>query len=97
MPGENQTAPSRTSRHAHKDEFTVVEIVRDPDGVIAKITERSRDGRVSFTLAREYESNGDTKETKYLSARHLPAIARLLADLGEKLELAEDRARAKKR
>lgn len=94
MAGSNQQPAHRTKPN---DEFTELEVIKDPDGVIAKITERKRDGRISFSLAREYESEGSTKETKYLSARHLPAILRLCNDLGEKLELHEDRARAKRR
>lgn len=97
MPGHNQSAPQRTHQSRQPDEFRVIETVRDPDGVIATVTERVRDGRVSFSIAREYTSNGQTKETKYLSARHVPAVVRLLNDLQEKLELHEDRARAKRR
>lgn len=91
MPGSNQV-PQRTA-----DEFRVLETVRDPDGVIATVTERARDGRISFSLAREYTSNGQTKETKFLSARHVPALVRILNDLQERLELHEDRARTKRR
>jgi len=78
-------------------QFTESEIVRDPDGVVAIITERLRDGRVSFMIAREHEFDGQTKRSPYLARRHLAAVRRLLADLEERLELAEDRARAKKR
>ena len=80
-----------------KNEFEVVEVIRDPDGVVAVITKRTRDGRVSFMLAREFELDGDTKRSAYMNSRHLPAVRRLLADLEDRLELAEDRARAQKR
>ena len=79
------------------NQFTEVEVVRDPDGVIAIVTESSRDGRISFMLAREFEQNGATKRSSFLSKRHMAGVRRLLADLEERLELAEDRARAKKR
>lgn len=78
-------------------EYREVEIIRDPDGVIAVITERLRDGAVTFSFAREFEVDGKTRRSSFMSRRHLPAVQRLLADLGERLELAEDRARAKKR
>lgn len=98
MAGHNQAAERRTDHKKRKpDEFRIVETVKDPDGVIAIITERVRDGRVSFSLAREFDSGGETKRTSYLSVRHLPAVQRLLSDLSEKLELYEDRARAKRR
>lgn len=92
-----------TTREANKSagkakaEYTELEIVRDPDGVIAVITKSSRDGRISFKLAREFEQNGTTKQTPYLARRHLPAIRRLLADLEERLDICEDQARAKLR
>lgn len=85
------------NRAAGKTEYRELEIIRDPDGVIAVITQSSRDGRISFKLAREFEQNGATKQTPYLARRHLPAIRRLLADLEERLDIAEDQARAKLR
>lgn len=80
-----------------KNEFSVIEVIKDPDGVVAVITERVRDGRVSFMLGREFELDGETKRSAYMNTRHLPAVRRLLADLEDRLELAEDRARARKR
>lgn len=77
--------------------FKEIEIVRDPDGVIAVITERVRDGRISFMIAREFERDGKTERSAFLARRHLPAVRRLLADLEERLELSEDRSRAKRR
>ncbi len=77
--------------------FRKLEIIRDPDGVIAVISAREKDGRVSFMIGREFEVGAETKTTAYLSRRHLAACRRLLADLEERLELAEDQARAKLR
>jgi hypothetical protein len=86
-----------TATTALDNGFRVVDIIRDPDGVIAVITERERDGRVSFSLAREYDVDGKPKRSAYLARRHLAAARRLLNDLEERLELAEDRTRAKRR
>ncbi len=80
-----------------KNEFRQVEVVKDPDGVVAVISERIKDGRISFMIAREFDSNGEIKRSAYLARRHIAAAARLLADLSERLELAEDRARARQR
>ena len=77
--------------------FKIIETVADPDGIIAVITERERDGRVSFSLFREYETSGKTKRTSYMRRHHITAIRRLLNDLEDRLELAEDRTRAKRR
>jgi len=90
-----QTSAKRTT--AASAQFKELEVVHDPDGIVAIITERTRDGRVSFMIAREFEQEGTTKRSSFLAKRHLPAVRRLLADLEERLELAEDRARAKKR
>ena len=79
------------------EKFKVVEEVVDPDGVVAVITERVKDGRISFMISREFEVDGKTQRSAYLNTRHIPAVQQLLADLAERLELAEDRAREKKR
>ncbi len=91
--------PAATPRTSPKsaDEFRVLDVVKDPDGVIAEITERVRDGRVSFSLGREFDRGGKTEKTKFFSARHVPAIVRVLNDLQERLEAHEDRTRAKRR
>lgn len=78
-------------------QFNELEVIRHPDGVVAVITERIRDGRVSFMIAREYDVDGEVKRSAYIARRHLPAARMLINDLEERLELAEDRARAKKR
>lgn len=91
--------PQKPSRLGAVSEnvFREIEIIRDPDGPIAVITERERDGRVSFMLSREFESGGKTQRTSFLKRHHIAAIRRLLNDLEEKLDLAEDRTRAKRR
>jgi hypothetical protein len=77
--------------------YNVIEIVKDPDGVIATITERADNGRITFMFQREYDQNGAAKQTAYLGRRHIAAVRRLLNDLEEKLETLEDRARARRR
>lgn len=89
--------PNPQSNSSNNNNFTELEIVRDPDGVIAVVTERAKDGRVSFMIAREFEVDGQTKRSAFLARRHLPAVRRLLADLEERLEIVEDRSRAKRR
>lgn len=77
--------------------YTPLEVVADPDGVIAVVTERVKDGRVSFAIFREYDVKGKTQRTSFLARRHIAAIRRLCNDLEERLEAHEDRARAKHR
>ena len=79
------------------DTYKEVEVVRDPDGVIAVISEHIKDGRCTFMLAREFEKDGETKRSAFLARRHIGAARRLLNDLEERLEITEDRSRAKRR
>jgi hypothetical protein len=90
-------AKDTTASSDARNEFRLVEVIRDPDGVVAVISERVKDGRISFMIAREFDQNGAVKRSAYLARRHLAAAARLLSELGERLELAEDRARARQR
>lgn len=94
-----QTQPTQAQVPAveQNPDFKTLHIVRDPDGVIAVISERKRDGRISFMIAREFEIKGETKRGAYLARRHIAAVRRLLVDLEERLELVEDQARAKLR
>lgn len=87
----------RESSDPKTDRYREVEVVRDPDGVIAVITEHVKDGAISFAIFREFERNGVTTRGAFMARRHLPAVQRMLADLEERIELAEDRARAKRR
>jgi hypothetical protein len=87
--------PNNQDSQTAEPEWREVKVLVDPDGVIAVITEQVRTGRVSFALYREFEHRGVTKRTMYLQERHLPAVTRLLNDIGEHLALEEDRARAR--
>lgn len=79
------------------EKFRVIETLVHPDGVVAVITERVKDGRISFMISREFEIEGRTQRSAYLNSRHIPAVREVLNDLVDRLELVEDRARAKKR
>lgn len=78
-------------------DFSHVDTVRDPDGPVAIITERNKDGRVTFSLMKEFDRGGKTERTPYFHRSHIPALRRLIDDLEEKLEVVEDRTRAKHR
>jgi hypothetical protein len=82
---------------ANNPAFVEVAQVRDPDGVVAAITERSTTGEISFAIYREFEKNGETRRSAFLARRHLPALRRMIADLEDRIELEEDRSRAKRR
>jgi hypothetical protein len=85
----NQIEPSTS--------FRTIDCLRDPDGVVALVTERIADGRVSFSISKEYDRNGKQERTAYLSRRHIDACRRLLDQLADRLELLEDQSRAKRR
>lgn len=79
--------------------FQEVARVRHPAGVIAVITKRVTDGRISFSICREFDvmERGEkkTKTSTFLARRHIPAVVELLNDLAEDetLDDLEDRAR----
>ena len=77
--------------------FWEVAELRDPDGVLAVVTERVSDGRLSYALFREFEQEGQTKRSAYLAHRHIPGAIRLLKELDRRLEQMEDRSRAARR
>lgn len=82
--------PTNTQTH-----FEEVETVRHPDGVVAVVTTHRLNGRVSFSLAREFDRDGKVQRTQFLGRRHIEAARALLNDLVERLETHEDRARAR--
>jgi hypothetical protein len=77
--------------------FWEIAYIRDRDGIIAVITERATDGRISFGLFREFEKDGHTERSAYLAHRHIPGARRLLMELDRRLELIEDRSRQARR
>lgn len=82
-----------------KDVFTEVVVLTDPDGLVAPITARERQGRVefSFGLMKEFERAGRTERTVYLARRHIDGARRLLDKIAEWIDAEEDRVRAKRR
>ena len=70
--------------------YETVAILKDPDGVYARITKRkNRNGimQYSYSFFREFEKEGKTHSTTWFSPRHLPAIVRLTGAVQEQLEL----------
>lgn len=97
MPTDLSTPPTKLGK-PDGDAFVHVDTLQhQTTGVIAKITVRQRDGRVTFSIAREYEADGRTQQTSFLKKAHIPALRAILDDLDERLEQLEDEARAKKR
>lgn len=86
-----------TQADPQSDPYTQIEVVRDPDGPVAVVTERKKDGRITFSLSKEFDRNGKVERTPYFHRSHIPALRRLIDDLEAQLELFEDRARARRR
>jgi hypothetical protein len=82
---------------AGSDNFREIDVIRDPDGLAAVITERRDNGRVSFMIAREFERNGQTMRSAFIARRHLPGARRLLEAVEDRLDQIEDRTRAQHR
>lgn len=68
--------------------YREIKVFRDQDGVIAIVTERldSDQPYHSFAFAKEFEKDGETRRTNYLSRRHMPAVRRLTVQVEEFLD-----------
>ena len=93
-----QRPPSR------KSTFREVAKIRDREEgvVVAAITERESDGKISFCIFREFDRTGpdgdlEASRSTYMALRHIPAIHRLLIELVQRLEEIEERSRGARR
>ncbi len=79
-----------------KANFSELDVIADPEGVVAPIAIRERHDRreFSFALMKEFEREGRTERTAWLQKRHIPAARRLLDIVEERIEKEEDLARA---
>ncbi len=89
--------PESTISQGQNPNYREVDIIRDPEGVIAVITERKKDGAISFGIYQEFNRNGEVARGSFLARRHIQAARRVLDDLEERLEAAESAVRAKPR
>lgn len=76
-----------------ENRYREVETLRDPDGVIAVITERTDTGQLSFRIQKEYELKGQVKATSYLGRRHCDAVIRLAKLAGDRIDILMDIAK----
>lgn len=76
-----------------QDKYREIETIRDPDGVIAIITERVSTGHLSFKILKEYEDRGEIKTTPYLARRHIEAVRRVTERVQDRLDVHNDRLR----
>lgn len=77
-----------------RNEFVDLETLRADDGVIAVISQRADNGRVSFMIGREWDQGGAVKRGPFLQRRHIDSARDLLGQLELRLEAIEDRTRA---
>jgi len=75
-----------------------VETCRNADGLIAIITRRKKlNGEYTVALYKEFERNGETEKTAFLSRRHIDGAIELLKIAGEKIDRAMDADKASAR
>jgi hypothetical protein len=79
-----------------QNRYREIETLRDPDGVIAVITERTDTGHFSFRIQKEYESRGEVKATSYLGRRHIEGVIRLTKQAGERIDVLADVAKVRR-
>jgi hypothetical protein len=80
----------------NESRYREVETIRDPDGVIAVITERVDTGHLSFRIQKEYEVRGEIKATSYLGRRHCDAVRRLTQQVGDRIDVLTDTAKVRR-
>lgn len=88
---------SSTPSQSPNNAYITLDPIRHPEGVTAILTQRVKDGTITFSLVKEYDLNGSTQKTPFFGRRHIPAIRQVLNDLADRLEAQEDRTRAAKR
>jgi hypothetical protein len=76
-----------------ENRYREIETLRDPDGVVAVITERTDTGHLSFRIQKEYEAQGQVKATSYLGRRHCDAVVRMATKAGERIDILTDIAK----
>lgn len=76
-----------------ENRYREVEVLRDPDGVIAVITERTDTGHLSFRIQKEYECHGEVKATSYLGRRHIDGAIRMAQRAGDRIDILTDIAK----
>jgi AraC-like DNA-binding protein len=77
-----------------RDNFSEIEVLRDPDGIVAVITQRADTSYLSFSLMKEFEREGQVVRTSFLNRRHIAAVKRLLPRVEEYLDHASERSGA---
>lgn len=79
---------------SEKLKYLEVSRIASDDGVVAVVTRRVSDGRVSFKLVKEYDRDKRVEQTPFLARRHVDSLEKLLPQIREAVERAEDEARA---
>ena len=74
-------------------DYKELKVLREGDGVCALITENPNNGRVTFSVFKEYEKDGVTRRTSFLQTRHIPSLRKLAGRVADEMELIEDRTR----
>ena len=80
---------------AGKSEYEDVAMIRDPDGVVAVISERKNGtGQMAVAFFKEFSRDGETGRSAFLQRRHLNALRRVLKLAEEKMDELSDQAHA---
>lgn len=85
------------STGTRKSEYTDIDQVRDPDGVVAVISARDDGQQLAVAFFKEFDRRGETAKSAFLQRRHLAALERLLPIVRERMDSIEDQARARER
>lgn len=66
----------------HRNGYEDLEEIVDPDGVVALISRRRSNGKLSIAIFKIFERDGVKEKTNFLSARQFAGVRRIL-DIAE--------------
>ncbi len=68
----------RTPDEPASDKYRQVAVIRHPDGVLVRFTERLETGRISAGLFRFFKDGTEERESAFFAAHHIGGAHRLL-------------------
>lgn len=94
--------PETSTTEPQRGKFREIAEIEGDEGLVAVITERESDGKISFCIFRRFYRDlplGKSRQERstYLGQRHILAQHKLLAEVDRRLAAMEERARGERR
>lgn len=86
---------TRQGQPSSDNKYREVGLVRHPDGILLRFTERIETGRISAGIFRFFRDQQDERESVYFAAHHIDAAHRLLDVADQHMLILESEALAR--